>query len=70
MEIRLAVLRVDLSHGTSEVMLFMETVFGFRPIIGWSNVSGFLDFTDTLVGIFSHISCKGGSNDMICSGDA
>ncbi len=58
METRLAVLRVDVSKETGEVMLFMETVCGFRPVIGWPNVGGLQDFTETLLDICSHINSK------------
>ena len=69
METRLAILRVDVSKETGEVMLLMETACGFRPVIGWPNLSGFQDFTNTLVGICSQISCKEVSNDATYSDD-
>jgi len=69
METRLAILRVDVSKENGEVMLLIETACGFRPVIGWPNVSGFQDFTNTLVDICSQISFKGRSNDMTCSDD-
>ena len=50
-------------------MLLMETACGFRPVIGWPNLSGFQDFTNTLVGICSQISCKEVSNDATYSDD-
>jgi len=63
MELRLAVLRVDVSKETGEVMLFMENGCGFRPVMGWPNVNGFQDFAETLLGICSYISDKD-RNDM------
>lgn len=69
METRLAILRVDVPKETGEVMLLIETACGFRPVIGWPNSSGFQDFTNTLVGICSQISCKEGRNGITCPPD-
>jgi hypothetical protein len=34
MEPKLAVMRVDMSRETDEIMLFVETACGFRPVMG------------------------------------
>ena len=68
-ETKLAVLRVDVSKETGEVMLLMETACGFRPVIGWPNVGSFQDFTNTLVGICSQISFNEGRNGFTCAPD-
>ncbi len=44
METRLAVPQIDVSKKTGEIMLLIETACGFRPVIGWPNVSGFTGF--------------------------
>jgi len=67
METRLAVLRVDVSKETGEVMILMETTCGFRPVIGWPNVGGMQDFAETLLGICSHINDKS-SNGTVTPG--
>ena len=66
-ETKFAVLRVDVLKETGEVMLLMETACGFRPVMGWPNLYGFQEFTDTRVGICSRISYKEVSNDKKCS---
>jgi len=67
METRLAVLRVDVSKETGEVMILMETTCGFRPVIGWSNVGGMQDFAETLLSICLHINDQG-SNGTVTLG--
>ena len=66
-ETRLAVLRVDVSKETGEVMILMETTCGFRPVIGWPNVGGMQDFAETLLGICLHINDQG-SNGTVTLG--
>jgi len=52
-EVKLAVMRVEVSRETGEVMLLMETACGFRSIMGWPNKKGMEDFAWTLLGICS-----------------
>ena len=63
-ETRLAVLRVDVSKETGEVMILMETTCGFRPVIGWPNVGGMQDFAETLLGICLHINDQGSNGTV------
>jgi len=51
MELKLAVMRVDVSLETGEVMLLMETACGFRPVMGWPNKKEMEDFAWSLLGI-------------------
>jgi len=50
---KLAVLRVDVTKETGEVMLLVETTCGFRPVMGWPDVSGLKDFANNLLRICS-----------------
>jgi len=63
-ETRLAVLRVDVSKETGEVMLLIETACGFRPVIGWPNMNGLQDFAETLLGICLHSNDKNGNGTV------
>lgn len=60
---KLAVLRVDVSRETGEVMIFMETACGFRPVSGWPDVNNMQDFANTLWGICSHIDSRPSSEN-------
>lgn len=53
MEAKLAVFRVDVSRETGQVMLFIETGCGMRPVMGWPNLSVMGDFAKTLLGMCS-----------------
>jgi len=64
MEPKLTVLRVDVSKHTGEVMLLEETACGFRPVIGWPDISGLRDFAETLLGICSHINDNNGNGTV------
>ena len=56
-------MRVDVSKETGEIMLLVETVCGFRPVIGWPNVNEMQDFANTLLGICSHIGSRPASGN-------
>ena len=62
METRLAVLRVEVSKESGEVMLLIETACGFRPVIGWPDVGALQVFAETLFYICSQINGKDGGN--------
>ena len=51
MENHFTVFRIDVSKQTGEVMLFIETDCGFKPMLGWPNVTCMQDFADRLLGI-------------------
>jgi hypothetical protein len=57
-ETKLAVLRIDVSKETGEIMLLIETACGFRPVIGWPNVNGLHDFANNLLGVCSNINSQ------------
>jgi hypothetical protein len=38
MEPKLAVIRVNISREAGEVMIFMKTACGFKPVIGWPDM--------------------------------
>lgn len=57
-ETKLAVLQVEVSKETGEVMLLIETACGLRPVMGWPDVNGLQDFAKTLLGICSDINGK------------
>jgi hypothetical protein len=56
METRLAVLKVEVSKETGEVMLLIEMGCGFRPVMGWPDVNSLQDFAEKLLGICSSIN--------------
>lgn len=56
METKMAQFRVETSRETGEVMLFVNTLCGFRPVIGWPDAENLKDFTDMLTGIYSRIN--------------
>jgi hypothetical protein len=58
METRLAILQVEVSKETGEVMLLIETGCGFRPVMGWPDVNGLQYFAERLLGICSSINGK------------
>jgi hypothetical protein len=58
METRLAVLKVEVSKETGEVMLLINTTCGLRPVMGWPDVDGLQDFAERLLGICSSINEK------------
>lgn len=57
-ETKLAVFQVDVSRETGEVMLFIETGYGMRSVMGWPNVSGLQDFARSLLNIIAHIDSR------------
>jgi hypothetical protein len=58
METKLAALQVEVSKETGEVMLFIETACGLRPVMGWPNLSGLQDFAENLLGFCYGINGK------------
>ena len=46
--------RIDVSRKTGEVMLWMETGRGCRPIIGWPSMGGLREFAEMLLDVYSH----------------
>lgn len=56
LETKLAALRIDVSKETGEIMMFIETACGFRPVMGWPNVNGLCDFANKLLGVCSDIN--------------
>jgi hypothetical protein len=58
METKLAALRVEVSKETGEVMLFIETACGPRPVMGWPNLGSLRDFAENLLGICSNFKGK------------
>lgn len=59
MKTKLANMQVEVSKETGEVMLFIETACGLRPVIGWPNIIGMEDFALALLGICSREGEKG-----------
>ena len=57
-ETKLAEIRIDISKDTGEIMLFIETGCGFRPVMGWPDVRCLHSFADNLLGICSDINNK------------
>jgi hypothetical protein len=51
MEIQPAVMRVDVSRETGEVILLIETVCGFRPVLGWPDKKRMEEFAWKLPGV-------------------
>jgi hypothetical protein len=43
---------MDVSQETGEVMLYMESACGLRPLIGWPDIDGMKDFADMLLNIY------------------
>jgi hypothetical protein len=58
METKLAALRVDVLKETGEVMLFIETACGPRPVMGWPDLDSLRDFAENLLGICSNVKGK------------
>ena len=56
METKVAQFRVETSRETGEVMLFVNTRCGFRPVMGWPDAEKLKDFTDMLTSIYSRIN--------------
>ena len=54
--------RIDVSRKTGEVMLWMETECGFRPVMGWPNMGGVREFGEMLLDIYSR---REGEEDRI-----
>jgi hypothetical protein len=53
METKLAHWQVEVSRETGEVMLFISTACGLRPVMGWPDVNDLQDFATALLGICS-----------------
>jgi hypothetical protein len=53
---KLAVMRIDVSQETGEVILLVKTGCGFRPVMGWPDVNGLQIFAANLLGICSNVN--------------
>jgi hypothetical protein len=60
METTLAAMQVELSPETGEVMLFIETACGLRPVMGWPDLNSLESFAIELLGV----CLQAGKNDL------
>jgi len=45
--------RLDVSRKSGEVMLWRETPWGLKPIIGWADVEGVKEFAEMLLDFYN-----------------
>ena len=58
MKTRMAHFRIDASRETGEVMLLIETGRGFKPVMGWPDITSLESFAEMLVDICARINGK------------
>jgi|GEM_PF-2821415 len=63
MQTKLANLQVKVSKETGEVMLFIETACGFRPVMGWPDINRMEAFAMALLAICSQAVAKDSTSD-------
>ena len=47
--------RMDVHRKSGEVMLWMETLYGLKPIIGWTDLEGIREFAEMLLKLYSGV---------------
>jgi len=50
----MALFRVDISRETGEVMLWMESRCGLKPVMGWPSMEGLKEFAEMLLDVYCH----------------
>ena len=58
----MTIFRIDVHRKSGQVMLWMETHYGARPIMGWADLEGVKEFAEMLLGF---CNCRKEEEDEI-----